>query len=67
MILSEIKNIMISIFLMFKGLILMKEQQFPKMTFISIIISLILFTLIYLSIVILSLSFISSLIYNNTI
>ena len=67
MILSEIKNIIISIFLMFKGMILFEEQKFPKMKFSSLIISLMLFTVIYLIMIILGLSFISSLFYNNTI
>ena len=67
MILSEIKNIIISTFLMFKGILLLKDQKFPKMKFVSVIISLVLFTLIYLTIFILGISFISSLIYNNTI
>ena len=67
MILSEIKNIIISIFLMFKGMILFKDQQFPEMKLSSVIISLILFTAIYMTIFILGVVFISSLFYNNTI
>lgn len=67
MILSEIKNIIISIFLMFKGMLLFEDQQFPEMKLSSVIISLILFTAIYLIIFILGIALISSLFYNNTI
>lgn len=67
MILSEIKNIIISIFLMFKGILLFEDQQFPEMKLSSVIISLILFVAIYMIIFILGITFISSLFYNNTI
>lgn len=67
MILSEIKNIITSIFLMFKGMLLFKDQQFPEMKLSSVIISLILFTAMYITIFILGIAFISSLFYNNTI
>ena len=67
MILSEIKNIIISIYLMFKGMLLFKDQQFPEMKLSSVIISLILFTAIYVIIFILGIAFISLLFYNNTI
>ena len=65
MILSEIKNIIISIFLMFKGMLLFKDQEFPEMKLSSVIISLILFTAIYMIICILGIALISSLFYNN--
>ena len=67
MILSEIKNIIKSTFLLFKGMILFENQKFPEMKFSSVIISLVLFTFIYLLIVILGVALISSLFYNNTI
>ena len=67
MILSEIKNIIKSTFLLFKGMILFENQKFPEMKFNSVIISLVLFTFIYLLIVILGVALISSLFYNNTI
>ena len=67
MILSEIKNIIKSIFLMFKGLLLFEDQEFPEMKLSSVIISLILFAAVYIIIFILGIAFICSLFNNNII